>query len=300
VDARQLRHFVAVARRLHFGRAAVDLQMAASPLSRSIQQLEREIGGPLFRRGTRSVELTELGASLLPRAERILADLSTTLEAMRNEASGAPHLTVGIRSISATVLRSFLDDVVRAASPLARITLQPLESEAQIEELLRGRLSLGLVLRNALAPSDPRLRFWPISSERTAIALPDRMPFLDLDEVRPEDLAELIYLAPPGFEPQSPQIARYRDACRDVLPIDSTVIGAVAALIATGDYCCLVPADPSAPWHRDLTGEGIVIRALPATVPPSTTYLVWRAERDTPTDLGRVIDAARRRFALPS
>jgi DNA-binding transcriptional LysR family regulator len=45
MELRHLRHFLAVADALSYSRAAETLHMAASPLSRSIQQLEHDLGG---------------------------------------------------------------------------------------------------------------------------------------------------------------------------------------------------------------------------------------------------------------
>src|SRR4029450_3649614 len=73
VDTRLLRHFVAVADELHFGRAAARLYIAQQALSRDIARLERELGVQLLVRSTRRVTLTPDGEQLLTRARELIA-----------------------------------------------------------------------------------------------------------------------------------------------------------------------------------------------------------------------------------
>lgn len=65
MDLKQLRYFVAVAEQGHFSRAAQQLHIVQPALSMQIRALEEEIGGPVFARTSRRVELTEAGALLL-------------------------------------------------------------------------------------------------------------------------------------------------------------------------------------------------------------------------------------------
>ncbi|MFI6156588.1 LysR family transcriptional regulator [Kitasatospora sp. NPDC051170] len=83
VDLRKLRYFVAVARELHFGRAAQGLHIAQPVLSRQIRALEVEFGAQLFRRDRRSTELTDAGRQLMEDAPPLLA----AAEALRRRVS---------------------------------------------------------------------------------------------------------------------------------------------------------------------------------------------------------------------
>ena len=77
VHVRDLRYFVAVARELHFTRAAEILYVSQPALSKQIRALERQLRVTLFDRDHGSVRLTRAGNALLPHAERILESWDT-------------------------------------------------------------------------------------------------------------------------------------------------------------------------------------------------------------------------------
>lgn len=91
--------FVEVAQRGGFSSAARQLGLSPQAVTRGIAALEAELGVSLLHRSTRSVTLSAQGAALLPRIQRLLADLA---EAER-EASGARTEPRGLLSLTAPV-----------------------------------------------------------------------------------------------------------------------------------------------------------------------------------------------------
>ncbi len=61
MDTRTLHQFLCLAESLHYGRASHTANVSLSTLSRSISQLEEELGSRLFERDNRSVTLTPKG-----------------------------------------------------------------------------------------------------------------------------------------------------------------------------------------------------------------------------------------------
>lgn len=81
MNLEQLRGFVEVARLGHFTRASEHLHLAQPSLSRQISTLERELGAELFHRARGHIALTAAGETVLPRAQRMLAEA----DAIRDE-----------------------------------------------------------------------------------------------------------------------------------------------------------------------------------------------------------------------
>lgn len=73
-ELRRLRYLVTLAMRLSYARAAEDLGITQSALSRAIQSLEREMGMRLFDRDQSGVSLTEEGQRVVEKAEVLLAN----------------------------------------------------------------------------------------------------------------------------------------------------------------------------------------------------------------------------------
>ncbi len=75
LNTQQLETFIQVAENLNFARAAEELNITQSAVSRQIQGLEDELNTKLFYRTTRTVTLTPEGAIFLEHAKQVLGQL---------------------------------------------------------------------------------------------------------------------------------------------------------------------------------------------------------------------------------
>ena len=88
MEIHHLRCFIAVAEELHFARAAEKLHIDQSPLSRTIKEMEEDLGAPVFLRNTRSTRLTRAGKLFLEHMPRIFAALDQARASVRAAAAG--------------------------------------------------------------------------------------------------------------------------------------------------------------------------------------------------------------------
>lgn len=99
MNLRHLQHWLALAETGSFSRAAEKLHITQSALSRSIQSLEEELGGPLVDRIGKKNELTPLGFSVLERAKRIVHEASELkMGAAVLQQGGMGSLRIGLGS----------------------------------------------------------------------------------------------------------------------------------------------------------------------------------------------------------
>ena len=80
MEIRVLRYFVEIAKEGNMTRAAKNLHVSQSALSKQMKELEDELGRPLFTRTKSGLSLTEAGALLHKRAEDILNMVDKTTD----------------------------------------------------------------------------------------------------------------------------------------------------------------------------------------------------------------------------
>jgi len=145
MDLRQLRYFLTVVEEAHFGRAAQRLNIVQPALSMQIKALEEEVGGVLFLRTTRKVEMTEAGKLFRAEAELAVAQAerakSVVQRALRGETG---KVRIGFAG-NAVFTGKLLADMraFTAAYPQVEIELQELAPQWQSEAILAGKIDVG-------------------------------------------------------------------------------------------------------------------------------------------------------------
>ncbi|MEO0763452.1 MAG: LysR family transcriptional regulator [Pseudomonadota bacterium] len=170
VSIRQMRNFLAVANALHFRRAADTLNLAQPALSRSIRDLEIELGVTLFHRTRRSVELTDAGATLVEEWGGILERIDRGAERARAAARGQ----IGMIRIAYTdfAIAGVLPGLIQAfatVAPEVEIETRHLVTWRQIAALEQGEIDVGFVTGPI---EDAELETVPVMKERCVLVVP--------------------------------------------------------------------------------------------------------------------------------
>lgn len=169
MELRHLRYLVAVAEELHFGRAAIRLNISQPPLSQQIRQLEEELGVQLFARTKREVRLTEAGKRVVAEAHHVLARMDHFTKVAAQAGGGEiGHLSVGVPGGFSEILIETLRTLGKKF-PGLRVELQYMSTGSQIDGLREGRITVGFL---NLPVHEPTLALERISREPLWLALP--------------------------------------------------------------------------------------------------------------------------------
>jgi LysR family hydrogen peroxide-inducible transcriptional activator len=168
LDLHLVQHFVVLARTKNFTRAAEELHLSQSALSRAIQRLEDQLGQPLFERRPRELVLTELGALLLNRAKDILKLMEDTFSELA-EASRRGRVRLGaIPTIAPYFLPGLLATFAQK-HPEISVIVQEDTTDALIRRCTQGELDLVILAQPVIAR---QLEVEPLFEEELHLLLP--------------------------------------------------------------------------------------------------------------------------------
>jgi DNA-binding transcriptional LysR family regulator len=276
MELRHLRTIVAVAEHRSLTKAGEQLYLTQSAISQQIRRLEEELGVEVFRRTSRSVELTQEGRVILGYAQRVLAEVDG-LHIELEEISGLVRGQLRIGGVYPTGtydLFGMLADF-RAAHPGVAIHMIEGTQDDLLAALRADELDCGFTALNpdALGDEFAATLLW---EDELVVALPAGHALCAQTSITLEQLASEDLIAYRDNSALRRRLERTM-ATRELEPRNAfvcTEMAAVRALASKGLGVAVIP--------RSVAREpGPPIELRPIGPEPLTwpVALVWRAAR---------------------
>ncbi|MGW4365066.1 LysR family transcriptional regulator [Nocardia takedensis] len=181
IDVTRLRWFVAVAEQLHFARAAKSLNISRQRLSRTVIDLEEELGVRLFVPGAQPTELTEDGRALLAQAPELIAAAGVEVD------TAEPAETTLRVGFVPGVTVSKWTRIWGERFPGIALEVTPVPQAEQVAALREGRVDMCFV---RLPVDRDGLAAIPLYREVAVVVVPKDHPIAVFDAVTAAELAE--------------------------------------------------------------------------------------------------------------
>jgi Transcriptional regulator len=194
ISLTQLRHFLAVAEQLHFGRAAAQLGLSQPPLSKSIALLEQRLQLQLFQRDKRNVVLTPAGRVLQREAQSLLDHTIRLQSVMKGVSEGKRGdvflgtVPFALFGVVPSLVRTF-----RKSHPDVSVTLSEGHTGAVIAGVREGKFDFGVAWSSVRSKG---LATHTLAKGGFIAALAEGDPLLASSSVTMAELAERAMILP--------------------------------------------------------------------------------------------------------
>jgi len=279
-DLRQLRTFVAVAETLNFTRAAERLSVGQQAVSKTIGQLEAELGVELVERTTREVSLTKAGMKLLETGKPALEAVDSAFASASEVGHGLTgRVQIGHSpAIVASEVQAAIE-ALRSRSPDLAISVHQIRPGEMESRLLAGELDLVLARTSG---DTARLDTASLRPTKAVLCVAEGHRFAERTwlSVAELDGERLLTFNPPGTPYTDLVLSLLANAGAVVEPFEATVLGTpgqtslvdlsengAVALIPAGEP--LPPGVLAIPFREDFTLPLLV--AWPAGRPSPAT-----------------------------
>ncbi|SDG38940.1 LysR family transcriptional regulator [Pseudonocardia oroxyli] len=296
MDLQQLRCFLAVAQEGHFGRAAARLHLTTSPVSRSVKELERELGGDLFVRRYHQVELTAAGRRLLSRAEPIVAELDDLRSEVRRLArSAARTLHIGGTHLAPAAVLDAVVEAVEKSDPDRPLDVTLAPSAELLPAVASGEIDLAVV---HLPVDDPTFGVLPLATYAIVAVLRSDDPLATRPTLRTADLADHTFVTmDDSVQPTAMQHMRAELRARGVVRVETVPaadVMMIAAKVRRRGSVAFVPHDGDV---GRIFVDPRFIRVPVVDAPSLEVGVVWRDGGDV---VGETLSAIVAQLAPPA
>ena len=245
IKLNQLHNFAAVVEAGAVRQAAKALNLSQSSITKSIQQLEDELGVSLLHRGAHGVSPTAAGQALLARAKTIEAQLRharSDVEAIQGASVGEIRVSASPTVAMGLLPRAVID--FQRSHP--RVSFQILEGVYPdiLPAIRTGDVDLAICLVPGL-PRDETLTFTSLVKDRLVPAVRADHPLIGKRKLRLGDLIDLDWIVYRGSHTGLDIFEQTFIANRLEPPkstVECTSFACALALVESGNYVTLVPS----------------------------------------------------------
>jgi len=240
LSIRDLRALVVLAERLHFGRAAEELDIAQPSLSAAVQKMERAVGERLFDRTSRHVSLTPAGQRVVQRIRSALEELAAIGGGGAATERLAGRFRLGlVPTIGPYYAPRFLS-ALRQRYPKLELVLTEALTEALLHMLLLRTLDAAIV---CLPTGEPGLTEKPLFREPFVLAVPSSHPLAAASEVALGQLKLREVMLMERGHCLREQTLETCGATPDsgLSPVQAASLETLRHLVAAGTGCALLP-----------------------------------------------------------
>ncbi len=297
MELRQLRYFVAVAEHLSYSKAAKELHVSISPLSRQIRQLEDEFGVRLLLRDRRRVTLSDAGRMFLSEAKSLLDHTENVSEQLRLAKAGEIGVVrVGVGLHLGDTVGSVVMEHARQ-HPTVEVQCRGIFSTMQNAALREGQIDAGFMRPRV----DPVLASETLYEERLVALMGKANPLAKRKSLRIKDLADETLFLPDrnvGSGLQDLTLALYAKAgiAPKISPLtaDSGSHGEVHKVLLAANKGIFIVGDEI----TTRADNGNVAAAVPIDDPDAKieVCIAWRKNERSATVLA-FVDTARKVFS---
>lgn len=294
MNIQQIRNALLLARRLHFTKAAEEINIVQPALSRQISNLEEEIGIKIFKRHKRKVELTPAGAYFVSAIEKLLAEFDHIINTAIHIENNKMEIRIGYtHSIKQSILPEVINKI-RKSRPEIQFVLKEVNNEGQFKGLLSKQLDLAFST-NPIIPSN--LTGKKLTSCDFVILLPKSHPVSKRNYKHFSVFANEDFIFPP-LEDGSHHIDIMKSICHNagfIPKITHTTSSASTAfkLVENGMGVCLEP-------ENSIRGLHLNVKVIPLRdiVQKAELTMIWNKdfENNFPDLLAELSDSAHYEF----
>ncbi len=241
-----LRSFFAICEFGSLSKAAEQLHVSQSTLTRQMQTLEAEIGGQLLERGHRGVALTAAGHTLLEGMQPVVARADIVISGARKLARGqSASVRIGYLMSAANEYLNPALAAFRRTHPETKVHLIDLSPGEQIAALRRGELDM-LILGNLNTAIAREFFVRRIAAFPVVVALPETHALAKQEKITLRNLRKEMFVGAdpseiPGFDNWIIQLCR-RAGFRPRFVEQASGLTHTLALLVAENAVTLLPA----------------------------------------------------------